>query len=114
MGGKNSKPSPSTAWYLEWVLLYIHLHCLVLDGVYCTTEGTTVFHPVRAPSAEQLQILLNQIIKRLMKLLTRRGYLIEEQRTVYLDETDMHTAMTPLQSAACTYRIAFGPRCTQC
>ncbi len=55
------------------------LHCLVLDGVYHTTEGTTVFHPVRAPSVEQLHILLHQIIKRVMKLLTRRGYLIEEQ-----------------------------------
>src|SRR5919106_5877239 len=24
--------------------LNIHLHCLVLDGVYCTTEGVPVFH----------------------------------------------------------------------
>ena len=48
----------------------IHLHCLVLDGVYHTTEDTTVFHPVRAPSAEQLHTLLHQIIKRVMTLLT--------------------------------------------
>ncbi len=48
-----------------------------------------------------------------MKLLTRRGYLIEEQRMVYLAETEAHTAMAPLQSAACTYRIAFGPRAGQ-
>ena len=113
MGGKDSTPSPSTAWYLEWVLLNIHLHCLVLDGVYHTSEDTTVFHPVRAPSAKQLHILLHQIIKRVMKLLTRRGYLIEEQEMVYLAETDSSTAMAPLQSAACTYRIAFGPRAGQ-
>ena len=93
--------------------LNIHLHCLVLDGVYHTTEGATVFQSVRAPSAEQLHILLHQIIKRVMKLLTRRGYLIEEQGRVYLAETDSSTAMTPLQSAACTYRIAFGPRAGQ-
>ena len=48
-----------------------------------------------------------------MKLLTRRGYLIEEQGTVYLAETEAHTVMAPLQSAACTYRVAFGPRAGQ-
>jgi hypothetical protein len=52
----------------------IHLHCLVLDGIYHTTEGTTVFHPVRAPSVEQLHILLHQIIKRVMKLLIGRKH----------------------------------------
>ena len=31
--------------------LNIHLHCLVLDGVYRTTEGVPVFHAVRAPTA---------------------------------------------------------------
>jgi len=71
--------------------LNIHLHCLVLDGVYHTSEDTTVFHPVRAPSPEQLQILLHQLIKCVMKLLTRRGYLIEEQDMVYMAETDTHT-----------------------
>jgi hypothetical protein len=58
-------------------------------------------------------MLLHQIIKRVMKLLTRRGYLIEEQGMVYLAETNSSTAMTPLQSAACTYHIAFGPRAGQ-
>jgi len=48
-----------------------------------------------------------------MNLLTRRGYLIAEQDMLYLAETDTHTAMAPLQSAACTYRIAFGPRAGQ-
>ena len=42
--------------------LTIHLHSLVLDGVYHTTEDSTVFHPLRAPSVEQLHILLHQII----------------------------------------------------
>jgi len=28
--------------------LNIHLHCLVLDGVYRTTEGLPVFHTVHA------------------------------------------------------------------
>ena len=70
------------------MLLNIHLHCLFLDGVYCTTGEVPVFHPVRAPTAEQLHTLLNQIITRVMKCLTRQGYLIEEQGMTYLAETD--------------------------
>jgi hypothetical protein len=51
--------------------LNIHLHCLVLDGVYRTTEGLPVFHEVRAPTAEQLQTLLACIITRLMNRMHR-------------------------------------------
>ena len=73
----------------------------MLDGVFRTTEDTTVFHSIRAPSVEQLHILVNQIIKRILRLLKRRGYLIEEQDMIYLAETDTHTAKAPLQPAAC-------------
>ena len=48
-----------------------------------------------------------------MKLLTRRGYLIEEQDMIYLAKTDTEIAMTSLQSAAYTYRIALGLRAGQ-
>ncbi len=66
----------------------VHLHCLVLDGVYCTTGEVPLFHPVRAPIAEQLQTLLNQIITRVMKLLTRKSYLVEEQDRIFMAETN--------------------------
>ncbi len=72
-----------------------------------------MFHPVRAPTDEQLHTLLHQIIKRIMRLLTRQGYLFEEQGTAYLADTETDTALAPLQSAACTYRIALGPRAGQ-
>ena len=48
-----------------------------------------------------------------MKLLTGKGYLIEEQGMTYLADTDRDTALAPLQAAACTYRIALGPRAGQ-
>ena len=51
--------------------LNIHLHCLVLDGVYRATTGVPVFHAVRAPTAEELQTLLARIIKRLMNRMHR-------------------------------------------
>ncbi|MGH8604679.1 MAG: transposase, partial [Gammaproteobacteria bacterium] len=94
-------------------MLNIHLHCLVLDGVYRSTEGVPVFHEVRAPTVGQLQALLTRIMKRIMKLLTREGYLIEEQGMTYLGDTDPEAALAPLQQAACTYRIALGPRAGQ-
>ena len=72
-----------------------------------------MFHPVKAPTAEQLHTLLHQIIQRIMKCLTRQGYLMEEQGMTYLADTETDTAMAPLQSAACTYRIALGPRAGQ-
>jgi hypothetical protein len=91
------------------VLLNIHLHCLVLDGVYGSSAGVPVFHEARAPSIDELQSLLNRIIQRIVKLLTRTGYLIEEQGVRYLAEAESDRALTPLQAAACTYRIALGP-----
>ena len=49
--------------------LNIHLHCLVLDGVYQRTEGDSVFQEACAPNAAKLQGLLAKIITRLMRVL---------------------------------------------
>ena len=93
--------------------LNIHIHGLVLDGVFRITEGGPEFHAVRAPTVEQLQALLIRMIKRLMRLLTRKGYLVEEQGMIYLANPDPESALASLQQGACTYRIAFGPRAGQ-
>jgi ribosomal protein S27E len=54
--------------------LNIHLHCLVLEGVYRRgTDGAPEFVEVPAPTDEALQSVLHKIITRTMKLLTRRG-----------------------------------------
>jgi hypothetical protein len=45
-----------------------------------------------------------------MKFLTRKGFLIEEQGVSYLTDTDRDRGLGSLQAAACTYRIALGPR----
>jgi hypothetical protein len=96
-----------------------HLHCLVLDGVYRRgTEGAPEFVEVPAPTDEALQSVLHKIINRTMKLLTRRGVLVEEEEgSTYIAENDGDSdearVLWPLQAAACTYRIAFGPRAGQ-
>ncbi len=85
----------------------------MLDGVYRVIEGVPVFHAVRAPAPKELRALLLRIIKGLMKLLTRKGFLIEEQGMSYLADSDPDLALGPLRAAACIYRIALGPRAGQ-
>ena len=93
--------------------LNIHLHCLVLDGVYLNRDGVAVFHEAAAPTVEELEALLAKIITRTMRTLTRLGVLIEEPEGSYLAETDTNGALRSLQAASCTYRIALGPRAGQ-
>jgi Putative transposase len=64
--------------------LNIHLHSLVLDGVYQRTEGEPDFQGARAPTRVELEGLLDKIIARLMKMLTRLGCLVEEQGVNYI------------------------------
>jgi len=61
--------------------------------------------------------VLHKIITRTMKLLTRRGVLVEEEGSTYMADNDGDSdearVLRPLQAAACTYRIALGPRAGQ-
>ena len=70
--------------------LNIHLHALVLDGVYGHPEATSdsgtpdaipsppIFHSAVAPSHAALQTLLRKIIARIVRLLTRWVHLVED------------------------------------
>ena len=68
--------------------LNIHLHCLVLDGVYERSANGPRFHEARTPTSEQLRDLLERILTRIVKLLTRQGDLIEEAGMRCLGEID--------------------------
>ena len=98
--------------------LNVHLHCLVLDGVYrCDADGAPSFIEADAPTDDALHALLQTVITRLMKLLTRRGVLVEDMVQTDLAEPDANgeevRTLRPLQAAASAYRIAFGPRAGQ-
>src|SRR5215831_17397519 len=76
--------------------LNIHLHCLVLDGVYLNRDGVAVFHEAAAPTVEELEALLAKITARTMQLLTRLGAVLEEPDQTYLAETDTDGALRSL------------------
>ena len=74
------------------------LHCLVLDGVYRGTGDEALFQEARAPTRAELEGLLEKIIARLLKMLTRLGDLVEEQGMSYLADIDAHELGTPAQT----------------
>ncbi len=56
--------------------LNVHVHALVLDGVYVEDErGTLRFHEAVPPANEEMERVLGTIERRIKRLLTRRGVL---------------------------------------
>lgn len=49
--------------------LNIHLHCLLLDGVYRSCDGVPVFQEAHAATTDALQGLLAKVITRKMRVL---------------------------------------------
>jgi hypothetical protein len=60
--------------------LNLHLHSLVLDGIYTrpTPEAVPVFHPLPAPTDDEVAKILERVHERIQKLLRRRGRLPED------------------------------------
>jgi hypothetical protein len=90
----------------------------VLDEVYRSdAEGEPESIEAAAPTDEALHALPHTVIARLMKMLTRRGVLVEDTGPSWLAEADADgdaaRTLRPLQAAAVTYRIAFGSRAGQ-
>jgi len=90
----------------------VHFHLLVLDGVYRRSgEGRLVFVSVPAPSAGELQQLVQRIATRIGRSLERAGLITRDIENAYLafdpaEESPMHG----LLGSSITYRIATGPR----
>ena len=88
-------------------------HPLVARWSVSAHRGRTGFQQARAPTRDGLQGLLDKIIARLLKMLTRSGPIVEEEGMRYLVDIDPDNPLTPLHAASCTYRIALGPRAGQ-
>ncbi len=88
--------------------LNIHLHMIVLDGVYTFDDEATRFHSVKAPISTNMQSLLDRIIRRIVAHLERDGVLIQDTEQPFFDfsETDVQDTFN---AASVRYRIAIGP-----
>ena len=92
----------------------IHLHCPVLDGVYRSVgDEMRTYVEVAAPTDDELHAPMLTLFSRLMKLLTRRGVLVEEMGQAWLAESDADgdeaCTLRPQQAAVITCCIVFGP-----
>ena len=104
---------PSFASSLEKTLHAALAHASERSHEYATLEHLLLAMTEDDDAVPVLQGLLEKIIVRLMKALTRLGYLVEEEGMSYLADLDPDSPLTPLQAASCTYRIALGPRAGQ-
>jgi hypothetical protein len=61
--------------------LNVHLHCLVLDGVYVRDEmnGTLALHPLAEPTTEQVVSVASSTAEQVRRLLERRGSLQDDE-----------------------------------
>jgi hypothetical protein len=83
----------------------------------CGADGVPDFIEAGASTDDEHDALLDTRIARLMKILTRRGVLMEDMGQTYLAEPDADgeesRTLRPLQAAAITDHIALGPRAGQ-
>ncbi|HEY5645241.1 MAG TPA: transposase, partial [Pseudomonadales bacterium] len=90
--------------------LNVHFHTLALDGAYRHTgeDGTMRFQPVPPPTAEELERILDRVVRGVARLIERRGFGDEPDR---LFEED--PLLAQLLTAAVQGRAASGPRTGQ-
>jgi hypothetical protein len=91
--------------------LNVHFHTLVLDGVYAAdATGALRFHPLPAPSDNEVERVTAQVARRLARLLERRGL----GPSADPGEADSLPGQEPLlaaiYAASVHGRIATGPR----
>ncbi len=88
--------------------LNVHLHMIILDGVYTLEGDRPHFHRVAAPERQHLETLLNRIIARVMRRLVKDGLLIVDQAQSWLNLQETDT-LDALNAASTRYRVAIGP-----
>ena len=84
----------------------LHFHALVLEGIYTARErdGQAVFHPVRAPTTQEVAEIAAHVAARVRRLFQRLGLADEP-----CDDSDA-SALDAAQGAALFGGVAFGPR----
>jgi hypothetical protein len=89
--------------------LNVHFHTLAVEGVFVREpDGSLGFAASKAPTDEEVELLLGLIRKRVLRLLVRRGLLSEEPGES-LDETEA-PPLHALYAASVRQRVAMGRR----
>jgi hypothetical protein len=91
--------------------LNLHLHSLVLDGVYTRPrpEAVPVFHPLSAPTDDEVAKILERVHDQIQKLLQRRGRLPEDSSPPDPVAEPM-LLLAGFAAASIQERLATGPR----
>jgi hypothetical protein len=89
--------------------LNVHIHALVLDGVYAEDTGGLQFHPALAPTDEEMNDLVCTLERRIGRLLARRGVVDggDNGPDRWAEEAPV---LAGIADAAVQGRAAFGPR----
>ena len=82
---------------------------MYLDGVYTFEQEKAKFHFLTAPSSSELHNLLKSIAQRIVKLLEKRGWIVQDEggEDKYLD-LKSDEPMDYIHGSSVTYRIALG------
>ncbi|MCP4376044.1 MAG: hypothetical protein GY794_07715 [bacterium] len=85
---------------------------MYLDGVYAEDAyGKVRFHRIKAPTSDELGVLVHKISQRVAKFLERQGFLEQDVENSYLTFEDSDDeAIQQLYGHSITYRIAIGPQ----
>jgi ribosomal protein S27E len=82
--------------------LNIHFHIMYLDGVYCFEENKAKFQVTKPPTKAELEKVLSNISKRVVRLLERRGLIEAEPMP------EEQSGFSHIQASSIAYRIALG------
>ena len=92
--------------------LNVHFHMLCIDGCYelGADKEPVDFWTADPPTKPELELVLEQIIKRLTRYLEKQGIIAKDpDQDLQLEIPDEDT-LAKLQSSSVTYRFATGPR----
>ena len=89
--------------------LNIHFHIMYLNGVYTFEQEKPHFHFISPPTQLELDNLLKTIAQRIVKLLEKRGLIVQDEGTEhqFLNVKDTE-AIDHIHNSSITYRIALG------
>jgi hypothetical protein len=91
--------------------LNIHLHALVLDGVFTNDGGAVRFHPVRRVTREDVAEVVALVAQRVTRLVERRGLAANAEDGEASDRwSDEAPVLAAVAAASVEGRVALGPR----